>query len=150
MLTLIEAKQIADNTLTEARSRSLPPLAVAILDPGGHLKILEREDDASFLRPPIAIGKAWGALAMGASSRFLGERLGDRPSFLGALSDLASGRVIPVAGGLLIYRGQILEGAIGVSGATSDEDEAVALAALQTTGLGTTSESPAPHQDRHP
>lgn len=62
------------------------PLTVAVLDAGGHLVTLSREDNSGILRPDIAIGKAWGALGMGSSSRALRDRLSDRPQFVSALA----------------------------------------------------------------
>ncbi|WP_433433407.1 heme-binding protein [Nonomuraea sp. CA-141351] len=40
---------------------------IAVLDPGGHVKVLLRQDDAGYPRVAIAIAKAWGALGMGQS-----------------------------------------------------------------------------------
>src|SRR6185436_14679299 len=85
-----------------AREAKYRPMCVAVLDDGGCLKALKREDGASILRPNIAVGKAWGAVGMGESSRALSERLKERPAFLGALSDMSGGKVVPVAGGVLI------------------------------------------------
>lgn len=134
-LTLEKASVIVDKTLTKARELKIRPLCVAVLDDGGHLKSLKREDQASILRPQIAIGKAWGAIGMGESSRELGQRLKDRPAFLGALSDLSGGKVVPVAGGVLILKDQTIIGAVGVSGGTSDEDEACAIEGIRAAGL---------------
>src|ERR671924_2192817 len=122
-LTLESASTIADTTLAKARASKFRPMCVAVLDDGGWLKVLKREDGASILRPQIAIGKAWGAVGMGESSRSLAERLKDRPAFLGALSDMSGGKVVPVAGGVLIVEGETIIGAVGASGGTSDEDE---------------------------
>jgi uncharacterized protein GlcG (DUF336 family) len=134
-LTLEKASIIVDTALVKAREMKIRPLCIAVLDDGGHLKALKRDDGASILRPQIAIGKAWGAIGMGESSRHLGERLKDRPSFLGALSDMTEGRVVPVAGGVLIMDGNMIIGAVGASGGTSDEDEACAVAGIQAAGL---------------
>ncbi len=134
-LTLEKAAIIVDKTLEKARELKLRPLCVAVLDEGGHLKALKREDEASILRPQIAIGKAWGAVGMGESSRELGQRLKDRPTFLNSLSDLSDGKVVPVAGGVLILEGNSIIGAVGVSGGTSDEDEACAIEGLRAAGL---------------
>jgi uncharacterized protein GlcG (DUF336 family) len=134
-ISLREATTIIEAALAKGRAMGLPPLAVVALDAGGHLKALAREDGATFFRPTIALGKAWGALAMGSSSRRLGERLQDRPSFLASLGQLADGRVVPVAGGVLVRRGADVVGAVGVSGASSDEDEACAIAGIEAAGL---------------
>ena len=134
-LTLEKAAIIVDKTLEKARELKLRPLCVAVLDEGGHLKALKREDEASILRPQIAIGKAWGAVGMGESTRELGQRLKDRPTFLNSLSDLSDGKVVPVAGGVLILEGNSIIGAVGVSGGTSDEDEACAIEGIRAAGL---------------
>lgn len=136
-LSLEKAAIIVDETLARAREWKLRPMCVAVLDDGGHLKVLKREDGAGILRPRIAVGKAWGALGLGASSRSIAERLRDRPSFLGALADMSGGKVVPAAGGLLICDGDEVVGAVGVSGGTSDEDEDIARAGIAAAGLDT-------------
>ena len=62
---------------------------------------------------------------MGFGGRELARRAAKMPTFLGALSDLAGGRMVPVPGGVLIRSdsGQIL-GAVGISGDASDNDGA--------------------------
>ncbi len=64
-LTLTAASMIVDKTLEKGREMGFAPLTVAVLDAGGQLKALKREDDSSLIRPEIAMGKAWGALGMG-------------------------------------------------------------------------------------
>ena len=135
ILTLEKANTIADRTLAKAREAKYRPMCVAILDEGGHLKVLKREDNASILRPQIALGKAWGAIGMGESSRALGERLKERPAFLGALSTMSQGKVVPVPGGVLIMVGNDIVGAVGVSGGTADEDEACAIEGIKAAGF---------------
>jgi uncharacterized protein GlcG (DUF336 family) len=134
-LTLEKASIIVDRTLAKARESKYRPMCVAVLDEGGHLKALKREDGASILRPQIAVAKAWGAIGMGESSRQLGERLKDRPSFLGALSAMSEGKVVPVAGGVLILQDNAIIGAVGVTGGTSDEDEICAIEGIKAAGL---------------
>jgi uncharacterized protein GlcG (DUF336 family) len=134
-LTLESASLIVDKALAKAREAKFRPMCVAVLDDGGHVKALKREDGASILRPNIAIGKAWGAVGMGESSRQLSERLKERPAFLGALSDMSGGKVVPVAGGVLIMDGNEIIGAVGVTGGTSDEDELCAIEGIKAAGL---------------
>lgn len=134
-LTLEKATTIIDRALAKAREMNIRPLCVAVLDDGGNLKALKREDGASILRPQIAIGKAWGAIGMGESSRSLADRLKERPAFLGALSDMSGGKVVPVAGGVLIMDGNVIIGAAGASGGTADEDETCVVAGIQAAGL---------------
>lgn len=134
-LTLENASIIVDKTLAKARELKFRPMCVAVLDGGGHLKALKREDGASILRPNIAIGKAWGAVGMGESSRHLGERLKDRTAFLGSLSAMSGGRVVPVPGGVLILQDGAIVGAVGVSGGTAEEDETCAIEGIKAAGL---------------
>lgn len=65
---------------------------MAVLDDGGDLKGLKRDDGTRILRPTIAISKAWSAIGMGESSRHLGNRLKDMTAFLGVLSDMSGGK----------------------------------------------------------
>jgi uncharacterized protein GlcG (DUF336 family) len=135
-LTLDAAARITDQSLEKGREMGLAPLTVAVLDGGGQLKVLKREDGASLLRPDIAAGKAWAALGMGFGGRELARRAAKAPAFFGALSDLAHGRMVPVPGGVLIRAdgGEIL-GAVGISGDTSENDEACAVHAIRAAGL---------------
>jgi uncharacterized protein GlcG (DUF336 family) len=135
-LTLAQANRIIEAALANARSLKIKPLAVAVLDASGHLKSLQREDDASMFRNDIAIGKAWASVGMGASSRTLLERAKDNPQFYGALVATAQGKFLPQTGAVLIKdaAGNIL-GAAGASGGTGEEDEAACIAGVTAAGL---------------
>ncbi|OWQ39989.1 GlcG protein [Pseudomonas lactis] len=135
-LTLKLATQLATQALTAGRTISAAPLTIAVLDSGGHLVALQREDGASLLRPQIAIGKAWGAIALGKGSRLLALDAQQRPAFIAALNSLGQGSVVPAPGGVLIrdQSGMVL-GAIGISGDTSDIDEQCAVTAIEGVGL---------------
>jgi uncharacterized protein GlcG (DUF336 family) len=130
-ISLSMAQMAIEASIAEGRRLNLKPITVAILDAGGHLVALARENGSSNLRPKIAIAKASGALALGVSSRQIGEMAVERPTFIAAAAGLASEGLIPAAGGLLIQNsdGTVI-GAIGVTGDTSDNDEICALAGL--------------------
>ena len=85
-LTLAQANRIVEAALAKAREMKIKPLAVAVLDSSGHLKSLQREDEASMFRVDVAMGKAWAAVGMGASSRTLLARAKENPQFYGALA----------------------------------------------------------------
>jgi uncharacterized protein GlcG (DUF336 family) len=95
------------------------------------------------------VSKAWGAIGMGESSRHLGTRLKEMPAFLGALSDMSGGKVVPVAGGVLIMDGESIIGAAGASGATADEDEACVVAGIKAAGLEYKFKAPNEPRPRH-
>jgi uncharacterized protein GlcG (DUF336 family) len=127
-LTLDQAVTIAAATLEKGRELGYKPLTVAVLDGGGNVKVVHRDDGASILRPDIAIGKAWGALGMGLSSREVANLAAERPQFAASLAVLAGGKVVPAAGGVLIAgKGGEVMGAVGASGDTSDADEECVL-----------------------
>ncbi|TWC29267.1 uncharacterized protein GlcG (DUF336 family) [Pseudomonas sp. SJZ079] len=135
-LTLHTATAISNRALAMGREISAAPLTVAVLDAGGHLISLQREDGASLLRPQIAIGKAWGAVALGKGSRLIAADAQLRPAFIGAVNNLADGNLVPAPGGVLIRdeRGEVI-GAIGITGDTSDIDEQCAIIAVESVGL---------------
>ncbi len=135
-LTLDQASTIVDQALAKGRELSLQPLTVVVLDAGGQLKAMKREDRSSLLRPEIAMGKAWGTLGMGFGGREFARRAAANPVFLQALMAASGGRIVPVPGGVLIRdaAGEIV-GAVGISGDTSDKDEACAVHGIRAAGL---------------
>lgn len=135
-LNLAAANVIVTTALQRAREQNMKPMTVAVLDAGGHLLAFQRQDGSSILRPQIANAKAWGALGMGLGSRALGARAESHPHFFAALTDISGGRIVPVAGGVLVKNaaGHIL-GAVGVSGDLPDADEACAVRGIVAAGL---------------
>ncbi|MED6333121.1 MAG: heme-binding protein [Pseudomonadota bacterium] len=135
-LKLSQGRKIVLTALSTGRDANLAPLTVAVLDVGGHVVCLEREDGSGIMRADIAIAKAWGALGMGMSSREIGDRLQDKPTFLGALASVSQGRFGPVPGGVLVCndKGEVI-GAVGISGDVSDQDEFCAIEGIKAAGL---------------
>jgi uncharacterized protein GlcG (DUF336 family) len=135
-ITLDSAQTIVSGALKEARSLALKPISVAVLDAGGHMIAFAREDGSSNLRPQIATAKASGALALGVSSRTIGEMAIERPTFINAAAGLNPAGIVPAAGGVLVRdAGGAVIGAVGVTGDTSDNDELAALAGIAAAGL---------------
>jgi uncharacterized protein GlcG (DUF336 family) len=144
-ISLELAERIVDGALTAASRIGTAPMAVAVLDTGGHLVAFKRQDGLAFLRCEIAQAKAWTALAMGTSSRGSRDRLAERPTFQAALSALSQGKFIPVPGGVLILDAdQRVIGAAGMSGDASDKDEACCIEAIRAAGLSSYPAEPAP------
>lgn len=135
-ITLELASTIIAAALQKRAELGFKPLCVAVLDAGGHLVALQREDGASVLRPQIATAKAGGALALGISSRKIAEMASERPTFVASLGPISPHGVVPAAGGVLVVDadGQVI-GAVGVTGDTSDNDETCALAGVAAAGL---------------
>ncbi|MFA9428657.1 heme-binding protein [Egicoccus sp. AB-alg2] len=135
-LSLEQAQQIIDGAFAAAQEHDLKPLAVLVLDAGGHAKAFARQDGAANMRFQIAHGKAFGALGMGTGSRALMERAEQQAYFIAAATAAFGGALVPVPGGVLIKDGdgEIL-GAVGVTGDTSDNDEIAAVAGIEAVGL---------------
>ena len=135
-LTLALSQQVIAGTLAEARSRGARPLAVVVLDAGGHPVALAREDGASFYRDRIAAAKARGALGMGSDTRDLAQRAAGNPVFFQSLAVAVGGDIAFSPGGVLLRdaTGAVI-GAVGVSGDTADCDEECARAGIGAAGL---------------
>ena len=140
-LTLSQANDLIDQVLISARDKQMPPIAVAVLDTGAHLKAFQREDGVSFLRVQIAQAKAWGALGMASNTDALAVRYNkddQQRGFINALNAMTSGSLIPLPGGVLVRddAGDII-GAIGAAGGDSNDDEFCVLSAIKLIGFKT-------------
>jgi glc operon protein GlcG len=99
-------------------------VSIAIVDDSGALLLFERLDGARALTATVALGKAQGSAAMGSPSKNAAKLLADMPG----LMKVPVG--IPIQGALpILYQGECV-GAIGVSGARSDDDEQIAGAGI--------------------
>jgi uncharacterized protein GlcG (DUF336 family) len=136
VISLEKAQTIIAAALDEGRRRELSPLSIVVLDAGGHVKAFEREDGASNLRFEIAHGKAHGALGMGVGSRAIMARAETQPAFIAAVTAAFGGALIPVPGGVLIVDAdESIIGAVGATGDSSDNDEAVAVVGIEAAGF---------------
>ena len=137
ILDLETARRIIAASRSKGLELGMKPLTVAVLDAGAVLLALEREDGTSRLRPEIAIGKANGTLALGIGSRAIAQRAESQAYFIQSVNALAGGSLVPVPGGVLIRAtpGGMIVGAVGITGDTSDNDEAAAIAGIQAVGL---------------
>jgi uncharacterized protein GlcG (DUF336 family) len=136
MLTLDQARAIVDGALDAGARDGVPPLGIVVLDEGGALIIAVRQDGASMFRIDVATGKAWGAVAMGVTSRALFERAKTNPTFFTGLGATAGGRLLAQPGAVLIKdgSGRIL-GSVGASGGSGDQDEVCCAAGVRAAGF---------------
>ena len=130
-LTLAQANTIISAALAQSKTSGYKPMGIAVLDASGNLKAFASEDGASMFRFDIARAKAWGAVGMGASSRVLMQRAKDNPNFFVSLSATSAGKFLPQTGAVIIKDAQgAIVGAVGASGGTGDEDEAICIAGV--------------------
>ncbi|NBQ84349.1 MAG: heme-binding protein [Alphaproteobacteria bacterium] len=134
-LSLNQANQIITGALAKARELNLKPVSVIVLDARASLVAAQSEDGVSIMRPQIAHGKANGAIQLGMGSRALMNRAEQQAYFISAMNGLAGGDLVPVPGGCLVMDGDNLIGAVGISGDTSDNDEAAVVAGIESAGL---------------
>jgi len=135
-LTLKQANTIIEKAFAKAAEKKYNPLGVVVLDDSGNIVSAQRQDGASMFRLDISRGKAWAAVAMGASSRALSKRAKNNPNFFVTLAAAADGKFLPQVGAVLIKnaQGEIL-GAAGGSGGTGEEDEACCAYGIEQAGL---------------
>jgi glc operon protein GlcG len=124
VLTLEGAKKIAAAGEAEARKNNWN-VAIAIVDDGGNLIYQQRMDGTQIASLDIAPFKARGAVGFKRPTKEFEDRV-----MKGATGLVKMPWAVPAEGGLPIVIGGELVGAIGVSGATSQQDGVVAAAGL--------------------
>ena len=136
-ISLEQANSIISAAFAHGRTMGLKkPLSVAVVDAVGHVLAFQRQDGASPLRVQIAMATACGALGLGVSSRKIAEMAVERPTFIASLGPISQAGVVPAAGGVIVTDAQGAPiGAVGITGDTSDNDEACALAGILAAGL---------------
>lgn len=137
-IDLETANRLIATAIRLARKHGHLPLTYCVVDRSGHLVSAQREDNSSTFRFEIAFGKAWTCMALGHSTRFVEDRMTkNRPHFVDSLAAASQGRFIPALGGVLIRdRGDgELVGALGVTGDSGENDEAVAVEAIEACGF---------------
>jgi glc operon protein GlcG len=129
-LKLEVARRLIDAGIEEAGRQGLE-LSFAVVEAGGHVVAVARMDDADWITPEVALGKAWTAAAFRAPSDAQGQKAKDLVAFAGSISAATHGRYTPQIGGLPVEIDGSVMGGMGASGATGQEDEAVVRAALE-------------------
>ena len=131
-LTLAAARRSVAAAQADARAMRVA-MSVAIVDSGGQLVAFERMDAADLVTITLARDKAWTALANGMSTGDLAPLVQPGAEFYG-YDSIDGGRMIVFAGGLPLRAGNVLVGAVGVSGGSSAEDQRAAEAAVAAFG----------------
>ena len=135
-VSLSKSRSLIRSIIKSGREMELKPLSVVVLDTGGHVKAFEREDGAAPGRFNMARAKAYGAVMTGMPGSAQLARAEDQDYFMNALNGVMEGKVLPVPGGILLRDGRDrLIGAVGVTGDTSDNDAAAAMAGITAVGL---------------
>jgi uncharacterized protein GlcG (DUF336 family) len=139
MLTLDQAMSLCTAARDTATELGAPPMSFAVMDAGGHLLAFARMDGAPWVSADVALGKAWTSAAYGVPSAAQKEKMAPMPNFATALITMTNGRFTPQTGAVPIYRGGALQGALGASGGTGEQDQDVCARAVAATGFSTSS-----------
>lgn len=125
VLTNDNARSIVSAARAEAERAGLK-VSIAVVDDGGHLLALERLDGAFPHSAELAVAKARSAAIMRLPTKTLEDLARERPGLL-TMPGLTR-----VQGGLPLTVGDECIGAVGVSGATSQQDEQIAMAGARS------------------
>ncbi|HEY7064553.1 MAG TPA: heme-binding protein [Chloroflexota bacterium] len=128
-ITLDEGLRLVQVCLDKMRSMNLR-VSIAIVDASGIQVAAARMEGANLLTPDIAFGKAYAAAMFKRSGRELGEAWGPGHPVATAMVARTGGRFVAAQGSLVLRDGDEVVGAIGVSGARSDQDEEIAQAGV--------------------
>lgn len=135
-LTLAASRRIISVALAHGAEHGMKPLSVLVLDAGGHPLAFERADGASPGRFEIARAKAYGSVMLGMAGSAQAARAAQGGAFMAAINGVFEGRVLPVQGGVLVRdAGGAVIGAVGVTGDTSENDAAAAMAGIAAAGF---------------
>ena len=138
MITLSQADKIIDAIIVRARELKCRPISVVVVEPGAIVKAFRKEDGSAMMRFEMAMGKAYASLALGRSSSLVRVRTEQRPLFMDFLFKASQDKIFAEGGGMLIRAadGELL-GAVGVTGDTQEQDEALAAHGIRAAGLKT-------------
>ena len=138
VITLSQADKIIDAIIERARELKCRPVSVVVVEPGAIVKAFKKEDGSAMLRFEMAMGKAYAALALGRSSSLVRVRTEQRPLFMDFLFKASQDKIFAEGGGMLIRAadGELL-GAVGVTGDTQEQDEALAAHGIRAAGFKT-------------
>jgi len=137
-IMLKEALAIIDGAFARAAELKLKPLTIVVLDAGGRVKAVQKQDGASLLRYEIAYGKAFATLGLGRSSKLVLQKQREKPVFMDNLMMLADGPMFLEGGGQLILdeQGEVV-GAVGITGDINEMDDECAFAGIRAAGFHT-------------
>ena len=133
-LNLEMADTIASGVVNVCKRNSFAPITVNIMNPQGHIVVRKTMDGCPTIAiPEFSFAKAYTCIGTNSSSRnfrdkYTSELNPSKFCQMTSMVNITGGNMAPFPGGVLIKTsdGQVI-GAVGVSGASGDEDEYCAL-----------------------
>ena len=135
-ITLKQANIIIDAIIKRAAELNCRPISAVVVENGCIVKAFQKEDNASMSRFEMAFGKCYAALSLGRSSTLVKVRQQEKPEFVEFLIGTSADRMF-VEGGARLVRdpnGNVI-GAVGVTGDTEENDDALAAHGIHAAGL---------------
>ena len=124
-LTIADSDRMIRAAIAKAEELNIK-VSVAVCDAGGRLLAFNRMDGANWISGYAAQGKAVTSVALGAASGILSAESANVQGIVAA----EGGHMLPAQGALPVFKNGELIGAVGGSGATSQEDEDCARAGI--------------------
>ena len=137
-ITLDQANRIISAIIKRAPELNCRPISAVVVEPGCVVKAFQKEDGASMMRFEMAYGKCYAALSLGRNSGLVKARQVEKPAFVQFLIAASGERLFAEGGGMLIRNadGEVI-GAVGVTGDTEENDDALAEHGIHAAGLKT-------------
>ena len=134
IIGLSEVRRAVQAMLDQAMKEPERPVAIAVVDANGRLVEFVRMDHCRLIPQQIAFKKAYTAAIMRSDSKLVGERFQNMGR---SLSEFGDPNLLGFQGAVVVERqsDQIFLGAIGISGLTAEEDEALARLGVEAMGL---------------
>jgi uncharacterized protein GlcG (DUF336 family) len=135
-ITLKQANTIIDAIIKRGAELDCRPISAVVVETGCIVKAFQKEDGSSMSRFEMAYGKCYAALSLGRSSGLVKVRQQEKPEFVQFLIGTSGNRLFAEGGGRLIRdtAGNVI-GAVGVTGDTEENDEALAAHGIHAAGL---------------
>jgi len=128
-----EARRVLDAARAKATELD-KAVSIIVIDAAGIPVVLDRVGDPGAFTTVVAEGKAGASALMGRDSGELQGMAERFPSLVQGLAMRVGGRFMAAQGGVVLRRNDVVEGAVGVSGATAEEDEEIARAGADVFG----------------
>lgn len=135
MLKFDAALKLAQAALARGQELGCAPLAVAVVDLSGTALVLLRSDRAPPMWARIAMAKACTAVDFGCSTARVGELATEHRQLMQDIAGLSGKARVTVAGGVPLFAGSAMVGAVGVAGDSSLNDESCARYGAEAAGL---------------
>lgn len=136
LMTLALARDLIRETLSIAEAARSKPLSICVVDTGGAIVALERQDGCGIARPQLSHSKAASCVELNMPTRILSDLFENDPALHAEIKSITGRDLCPLLGGVLVKNqyGTMI-GAIGVSGGDLEQEEGFVIKAIELCGF---------------